>query len=298
MKVAPAPNWPSLIRVSPPQLVRKRARRWEKAAWIEIERSAKEGRQANLILDDLVPGLPTARAVTAPDALVKLNKDEPAGIAKNDNPQTLNPATAPPASVSSSEDSGMTNSTSEDSANIRVISAVANGTSHTQAASLSSTSTAASNDRSTFYRTFREWTAVCSYDDMRDIRLCSIQSESKRVAQGRISGHIKLLLQVPGSFDLFGTVIGGWASSLQPMAKVDQNQAEYAVGDPGETVDPDTSGIRYIYMLSEETNQQAMSGRRIRIRVSTNGGDLETTFNLAGFSRANAALSKWLSLHP
>jgi hypothetical protein len=40
-----------------------------KAAWIEIERAAKDGRQPNLVLDDLMPGLPTARAATAPDAL-------------------------------------------------------------------------------------------------------------------------------------------------------------------------------------------------------------------------------------
>jgi len=47
-----------------------------KAAWTEIERAAKEGRQPNLVLDDLMPGLPTGRAATAPDTLAQSNKDE------------------------------------------------------------------------------------------------------------------------------------------------------------------------------------------------------------------------------
>ena len=68
---------------------------------------------------------PAARAATAPDVLVELNKDRSElAVAANDNTHgSLDSASAPPASVSSSGDSGMNNSANEDSSNVRVISA-------------------------------------------------------------------------------------------------------------------------------------------------------------------------------
>ncbi len=94
----------------------------EKAAWIEIERAAKDGRQPNLVIDDLMPGLPTGRAATAPDALAQSNKDETeATVARNDGSnRPSDPPSASPASASSSQDSGMNNSTNDDSTRARL----------------------------------------------------------------------------------------------------------------------------------------------------------------------------------
>jgi hypothetical protein len=98
----------------------------DKAAWIEIERAAKDGRQPDLVLDDLMPGLPTARAASAPDALAQLNKHETELAVAMDAGSHQAYVSPNPRSVSISDNSGIANYTNNDSATFRARSTAQN----------------------------------------------------------------------------------------------------------------------------------------------------------------------------
>ncbi len=168
---------------------------------------------------------------------------------------------------------------------------------------VATTSGAASRNHSSRRKSFGEWTAACTYDDMEETTSCYVSSDSKASRQGLIRGQISIsdspnrARNRDGSWGLpFLDVLvsGATPSVLGPIVKVDDHPAEHGfpVGEP--SYDVNASGVRYVYTLSDSVETQATVGNRLRVRVPLNtGDDLEAVFDLSGLSRAKALVDKW-----
>ena len=135
-------------------------------------------------------------------------------------------------------------------------------------------------------KSFGEWTAICSYDDMLETTSCSVVSDSKATRKGLIRGDLSIV-----DTDLMVVVSGATPSVLGPIVKVDDNPVESGLvllGGP--SYDVNASGFRYLYLMGD-----SMTGaKRLRVRVPLNtGDDLEAVFDLSGYSRAKAFVDKW-----
>ena len=143
-------------------------------------------------------------------------------------------------------------------------------------------------------KSFGEWTAVCTYDDMEETTSCGISSDSKAVSDGFIRGQISIV-ESNGVFFLDVVISGATPSESGPILRVDGNPLERAIqlGEP--SYDVNASGLKYTYLLNDSLEAQATVGKQLRVRVGLDTGDFETAFDLSGYSRAKALVDKWKS---
>jgi hypothetical protein len=89
-------------------------------------------------------------------------------------------------------------------------------------------------------------------------------------------------------------VSGATPAGFGPILRVDDNPPMSGAVQLGEPIlDVNASGMRYSYLVTGPFEAQAAVGKRLRVRVPLDTGNLEAVFDLSGYSRAKALLDKW-----
>jgi hypothetical protein len=139
-------------------------------------------------------------------------------------------------------------------------------------------------------KSYGEWTATCSYGDMLEVMGCSVMSDYKTTRQGLIRGK----LYISGSPPMLTVIVSGATPARSgPILKVDDNPPMSGIvqfAGPNSDVKASSS---YSYLIAGPFEAQAAAGKRLRVRVPLDTGNLEAVFDLSGYSRAKALVDHW-----
>jgi hypothetical protein len=155
----------------------------------------------------------------------------------------------------------------------------------------------------TLSKSFGNFTALCTSDDMSDVTDCSVVGRAEAVHVGVETGTISL----NGTPAV--TPYGTEGASLIVDAHISGSTAESDFGSlirvdslPVETVhpeteeglyDPNTNTTLYAYLTGDKVSEEALTGKTLKVELRLTSGDsIEATFDLSGYAQAIAELRR------